>query len=274
MKMKLCKNQESIVACSHKSEGCIKCVSREGRIRVNWLTGKEMLETASDSVNHAIGLTGVIIDLNNFAETSKLSESNKAALSALILRATDIASDIDKSSATLYHNIQFNHLTSPTSSELEQGCYDEESGLVEMLDEFDELTNGYNNFAERLNMIMAISSKARSSLATTLASPSCAEVILEGVFKEIENTAGKDSFNVEMSSESTTNCTFSTTVSDQMDQIMSATEKCIGIIDRSIADKNYLYGLTASRELLGAINEDSFWLMINALRGCHVTSKE
>ena len=102
-----------------------------------------------------------------------------------------------------------------------------------------------------------------------------ADIVLDVLIENIASLTGRKLIDdCALVNETATNCNFATKVVEEMEGMMSATEKCIGIIDGTLADKNFVYGLTASRELLDAINAASFLIIMSAPDTCDAITEK
>jgi hypothetical protein len=131
------------------------------------------------------------------------------------------------------------------------------------------------NSVNVIQEIIVLSVSSLNSALRALDNKLHADIVLDVLIENIAGLTGRRLIDdCSLVNGTATNCKFSTKVVEEMEGMMSATEKCIRIIDGCLADKNHVYGLTASRELLDAINAASFLLIMSAPDTCDAITEK
>ncbi len=132
-----------------------------------------------------------------------------------------------------------------------------------------------HNSVKVIQEIIVLSVSSLNSALQALDNNLHADIVLDVLIENIADLTGRRLIDdCSLVNGTATNCKFSTKVVEEMEGMMSATEKCIGIIDGCLADNNHVYGLTASRELLDAINAASFLLIMSAPDTCDAITEK
>lgn len=81
-----------------------------------------------------------------------------------------------------------------------------------------------------------------------------AAIMLDTLINEISSVTGKKLiYDCPLADATEAHCGYASKVVAELEKMSEATETCIQIIDASVENNNYVYGLTASRELFEAI---------------------
>jgi len=114
--MKICMNDESIKECELSEENCFGC--SYGKVAsVARRTDAELVELAGNAFEHIDTLARIQEKLWLLVKnSSRISKSDKAALSDLAFKIAGLQTDIFRSGLTLYQNLLFNHCSDNNSN--------------------------------------------------------------------------------------------------------------------------------------------------------------